>query len=72
MKCKGIKVLATVLAFMLAASTWDFNIQNVYGSMENTVKSESVQNTVLDSGHDAQVIVDKSTNAFRATPVIGK
>ena len=41
MKCKGIKVLATVLAFMLAASTWDFNIQNVYGSMENTVKSES-------------------------------
>ena len=36
------------------------------------VEKESVQNTVLDSGHDAQVIVDKSTNAFRATPVIGK
>ncbi len=28
-------------------------------------------NTILDSGSDAQVVVDRATNAFRALPVIG-
>lgn len=36
------------------------------------VEKESIQNTVLDSGNDAQVIMDKNTNAFRAAPMIGK
>ncbi len=39
----------------------------------NTVKveAESVGNTILDSGSEAQVIVDTMVNAFRATPAIG-
>lgn len=32
------------------------------------VEKEAVQNTVLDSGSDAQVIMDTRVNAFRATP----
>ncbi|MFP3153932.1 right-handed parallel beta-helix repeat-containing protein [Lachnospiraceae bacterium ZAX-1] len=32
------------------------------------VERESFQNTVLDSGSDAQVVMDKIVNAFRATP----
>lgn len=35
------------------------------------VEFESALNTILDSGSDAQVIVDKAVNAFRATPAIG-
>lgn len=35
------------------------------------VEKESVQNTVLDSGSAQQVILDRSVNAFRATPVPG-
>lgn len=35
------------------------------------VEEESFQNTVLDSGSDAQVIMDKTVNAFRATPMPG-
>lgn len=31
----------------------------------------STRNTILDSGTDAQVVVDASANAFRATPAIG-
>jgi hypothetical protein len=31
----------------------------------------SVRNTVLDSGTDAQLVVDRSANAVRATPAIG-
>lgn len=34
------------------------------------IEKESVQNTVLDSGNDEQVVMDKSVNAFRATPTI--
>ncbi|WP_225420915.1 hypothetical protein [Companilactobacillus keshanensis] len=34
------------------------------------VEDESKLNTILDSGTDEQVIMDKSQNAFRATPVI--
>jgi Periplasmic copper-binding protein (NosD) len=34
------------------------------------VDSDSARNTILDSGTDAQVVVDKATNAFRATPTI--
>jgi inulin fructotransferase (DFA-I-forming) len=35
------------------------------------VEEESHQNTVLDSGSDAQVVMDKTANAFRATPTPG-
>ncbi|MFS0776138.1 NosD domain-containing protein [Neobacillus sp. 3P2-tot-E-2] len=32
------------------------------------VEKESLQNTILDSGGDAQVVMNKTVNAFRATP----
>jgi hypothetical protein len=32
------------------------------------VEKKSLQNTILDSGSDAQVVMDKTVNAFRATP----
>ena len=35
------------------------------------VDAESTQNTVLDSGGDDQVVLDRTVNAFRATPGIG-
>jgi Periplasmic copper-binding protein (NosD)/Beta helix repeat of Inulin fructotransferase len=35
------------------------------------VEAASQQNTVLDSGTDDQVVLDKSVNAFRATPTPG-
>ncbi|MBU9811036.1 right-handed parallel beta-helix repeat-containing protein [Rahnella sp. SL6] len=35
------------------------------------IEKESIQNTILDSGSDAQVVVDKAVNAFRSTPVPG-
>ncbi|WP_341953690.1 right-handed parallel beta-helix repeat-containing protein [Salinibacterium sp. TMP30] len=35
------------------------------------VDSESARNTILDSGSDAQVVVDAAVNAFRATPTVG-
>ncbi|RBW70781.1 NosD domain-containing protein [Bacillus taeanensis] len=35
------------------------------------VEKESLQNTILDSGSDAQVVMDKTVNAFRATPTPG-
>lgn len=34
------------------------------------VEKESLQNTVLDSGSDVQVVMDKTVNAFRATPTL--
>ncbi|WHX99196.1 NosD domain-containing protein [Neobacillus sp. DY30] len=36
------------------------------------VEKESQQNTILDSGSDAQVVIDKTVNAFRATPTPGQ
>lgn len=36
------------------------------------VEKESLQNTILDSGSDAQVVMDKTVNAFRATPTPGQ
>lgn len=33
------------------------------------VEKEAVQNTILDSGSNSQVVLDKAVNAFRATPV---
>ncbi|WP_202190085.1 NosD domain-containing protein [Ensifer sp. LCM 4579] len=36
------------------------------------VQKGSVRNTVLDSGNDEQVEMDKTMNAFRGTPVPGK
>lgn len=36
------------------------------------VEEESMQNIVLDSGMDSQVIINKSANAFRAIPGIGE
>ncbi len=35
------------------------------------IEREAVQNTVLDSGSDLQVVMDKTKNAFRATPTLG-
>jgi hypothetical protein len=35
------------------------------------VEGESLQNTILDSGSDKQVVMDKTVNAFRATPTLG-
>lgn len=35
------------------------------------VEKESLQNTILDSGSDAQVVMDKTVNAFRSTPTPG-
>lgn len=35
------------------------------------VEKESLQNTILDSGSDAQVVMDKTVNSFRATPTPG-
>lgn len=35
------------------------------------VEKESLQNTILDSGSDAQVVMDRNVNAFRATPTPG-
>lgn len=35
------------------------------------VEKESIQNTILDSGSDEQVVMDKAINAFRATPTPG-
>lgn len=32
------------------------------------VEKESLHNTILDSGSDAQVVMDRTVNAFRATP----
>ncbi|NYE04915.1 inulin fructotransferase (DFA-I-forming) [Bacillus niacini] len=36
------------------------------------VEKESLQNTILDSGSDAQVVIDKTVNALRATPTSGQ
>lgn len=35
------------------------------------VEKASLQNTILDSGSEDQVVVDKAVNAFRATPMPG-
>jgi hypothetical protein len=35
------------------------------------VEKESLQNTILDSGSDVHVVMDKTVNAFRATPTPG-
>ncbi|KRF06881.1 fructotransferase [Paenibacillus sp. Soil766] len=35
------------------------------------VEKESLHNTILDSGSDAQVVMDKTVNAFRGTPTPG-
>lgn len=36
------------------------------------VEQESTQNTVLDSGSDGQVLIDRTVNAFRGTPTPGQ
>ena len=35
------------------------------------VEAEAIRNTVLDSGSEKQVVIDRIANAFRATPVPG-
>ncbi|MGN0400427.1 MAG: hypothetical protein ACI4EO_09940 [Blautia sp.] len=35
------------------------------------IERDSIQNTVLDSGNVKQVVMDKTMNAFRATPIPG-
>ena len=39
-----------------------------FGVIAVLVEKESIQNTILDSGTEKEVRLDKSTNAFRATP----
>lgn len=34
------------------------------------VEKSSTQNTVLDSGNNEQIVIDKTVNAFRATPTV--
>ena len=36
------------------------------------VKEGAIRNTVLDSGSDAQVVMDRAMNAFRGTPIPGQ
>ena len=36
------------------------------------VEPESVQNTILDSGRDTEVLMDRRVNAFRGTPLPGQ
>ena len=36
------------------------------------IEKEAVQNVILDSGTDLQVLIDRTANAFRATPSPGK
>jgi inulin fructotransferase (DFA-I-forming) len=36
------------------------------------VEPGSIQNTILDSGSDAQVVIDRAVNAFRGTPMPGQ
>lgn len=35
------------------------------------MEKETAWNTVLDSGSEKQVVMDKELNAFRATPTAG-
>lgn len=35
------------------------------------IEKESIHNTILDSGSDEQVVLDKTVNVFRALPTIG-
>ena len=35
------------------------------------VEKEAIRNTVLDSGSEEQVVMDRGMNAFRATPAAG-
>jgi inulin fructotransferase (DFA-I-forming) len=35
------------------------------------IDAASTANTILDSGTDGQVIMDRGANAFRATPAVG-
>lgn len=56
---------AQVEALLATAVAGDLAVTTVL------VDPESVRNTILDSGTEAQVIVDTAVNAFRATPAIG-
>lgn len=40
--------------------------------MAVTVDPQSVRNTILDSGTEAHVVVDRAVNAFRPTPSVGE
>ena len=57
--------LAQVSALLTTEALRPLNVTTVL------VEKESLQNTVLDSGSDAQVVMDKTANAFRATPTPG-
>ncbi|HGF7527423.1 TPA: NosD domain-containing protein [Vibrio cholerae] len=35
------------------------------------VEGNSTHNTILDSGYDSQIVMDRTINAFRATPTVG-
>ncbi|RJT43411.1 NosD domain-containing protein [Rahnella woolbedingensis] len=52
-------------ALLATAGLEALNVTNVL------IEAESKQNTILDSGSDSQVVMDKTANAFRAIPVPG-
>lgn len=57
---------AQVGELLTAGELWELEVITVL------VESAAFQNTVLDSESDAQVIMDRTINAFRATPTPGR
>jgi len=55
---------AQVDALLTTEGTDDLSFSSV------VVDSESVRNTILDSGSEAQAVMDRAHNAFRATPMV--
>lgn len=64
-KSSGSAFAAQVDALLTTDAADDLTVTTVM------VDPESVRNTILDSGYTAQVVVDRATNAFRATPAVG-
>ncbi|HEY3547702.1 MAG TPA: NosD domain-containing protein [Propionicimonas sp.] len=56
---------AQVDALLTTASSGQLRVTTVL------VEAASLGNTVLDSGDETQVVMDRATNAFRPTPTIG-
>lgn len=49
-------------------STGNLNVLDVTAVL---IEKDSVQNTILDTGRDEQVVMDRTSNAFRPTPMPG-
>ena len=56
--------LAQVSALLTTEASENLTVTTVL------VEKESIQNTILDSGSDEQVMMDRAVNAFRATPSV--